>query len=347
MSGTIYAFANQKGGVGKTTTAVNIGAFLAWQGQHVLLIDLDPQANATASMGVDRFALSASMYDVFTGDTPLREILLPTSLERLTLAPSTSMLAGVEIELANTADREFILRHALHHVADSDGTEPQRSFHSFRDEYNHILIDSPPSLGVLTVNALSAADYVVVPVQCEYLALEGLAQLMQTITLVRENLNPNLELFGLVMTMFDPRARLATQVIQEVRNHFPNELFETLIPRNVRVAEAPGFGEPLVKFDIHSRGAEAYEKLTNEFLMRQARLASRVSPIAYGISQIADSGTPAAEQPLPYTESQTERNESQSPTSKLHAPLSHMPTTDGDTRAAISDTQFANSEEQS
>ena len=165
------------------------------------------------------------MYDVLVGGTPLRDILMPTTLDRLTIAPSTSLLASAEVELANTPDREFILRHALHHVPDSD-TESPRAFHSFRDDYDHILIDSPPSLGVLTINALSAADYVMIPVQCEYLALEGLAQLMQTITLVRENLNPNLELFGLVMTMFDPRARLATQVIQEVRNHFPNELFE-------------------------------------------------------------------------------------------------------------------------
>ena len=255
-----FAFANQKGGVGKTTTAVNIGAFLAWQGRRVLLIDLDPQGNASASVGVDRFALPASIYDVFVGGATLREILTPTVMEHLTVIPSTPMLAGAEIELANAHEREFILRDALQSV---------------RDEYDHILIDCPPSLGVLTVNALSATDFVIVPVQCEYLALEGLAQLMQTISLVRENLNPRLELFGLVMTMFDPRARLSTQVIQEVRAHFPNELFETWIPRNVRVAEAPSFGEPLVKFDIHSRGAEAYEKLTNEFLMREAKLVSR------------------------------------------------------------------------
>lgn len=310
MSGTIYAFANQKGGVGKTTTAVNVGAFLAWQGRRVLLIDLDPQGNASASVGIDRFALSASIYDVLTGGVALRDVLVPSSTERLTVAPSTSMLAGAEIELANTPDREFILREVL-----NGGTAG-----SLRDEYDHILIDSPPSLGVLTVNALSAADYVIVPVQCEYLALEGLAQLMQTITLVRENLNPNLELFGLVMTMFDPRARLAAQVIQEVRAHFPNEIFETVIPRNVRVAEAPSFGEPLVKFDIHSRGAEAYEKLTNEFLMREARLANSKWRIAGGELPIADS-----ELPMENTESQMPETETTFESTNLPSAISHPP----------------------
>jgi chromosome partitioning protein len=236
-------------------------------------VDLDPQGNASASVGVDRFSLPASLYEVFTGGVNLREILTKGSMEGLTVAPSAPALASAEVELANTPDREFILREALKDIS---------------ADFDHILIDSPPSLGVLTVNALCAAEFVVVPVQCEYLALEGLAQLMQTITLVRENLNPNLQLFGLVMTMFDPRARLASQVIQEVRTHFPNELFETLIPRNVRVAEAPGFGEPLVKFDIHSRGAEAYEKLTNEFLMREARSAYRESPIANRETELVD-----------------------------------------------------------
>lgn len=261
--GTIYTLANQKGGVGKTTTAVNIAAFMAWQGRRVLLLDLDAQGNATASLGIDRFALPASMYDVFMSGATLREILTPTGMEHLTLAPSVPLLSGAEVELAAVPEREFILRNVLQTV---------------QEDFDHILIDCPPSLGVLTVNALTAADFVVVPVQCEYLALEGLAQLMQTIALVRENLNPALELFGLVMTMFDPRARLGTQVIQEVRTHFPEQVFETYIPRNVRVAEAPGFGEPLVKFDIHSRGAEAYEKLTNEFLMREAHQVTGRTP---------------------------------------------------------------------
>lgn len=275
MPGTIYTFANQKGGVGKTTTAVNLGAFLAWQGRRVLLIDLDPQGNGSASVGVDRFALTASMYDVFTGGATLRDILTPSTMENLVVAPSTSILASAEVELANTQGREFILREALH----------------VREDFDHILIDCPPSLGVLTINALTAADFVVVPVQCEYLALEGLAQLMQTVSLVRENLNPALRLFGVVMTMFDPRARLASQVIQEVRAHFPNELFDTLIPRNVRVAEAPSFGQPLVKYDIDSRGAKAYEKLTNEFLLRQAQVTNRSRQITDAPEPIAVAST--------------------------------------------------------
>ncbi|HZQ08159.1 MAG TPA: ParA family protein [Anaerolineae bacterium] len=256
--GKIYAFVNQKGGVGKTTTAVNLGAYLAWQGRRVLLIDLDPQGNASASLGVDRHALPLSMYDVLLGDQRLDEIHLPAALENLMLAPSAPTLAGSEVELTDAPEREFILRRAL--------TDPP----AVRDQFDHILIDCPPSLGILTVNALTAADFVVVPVQCEYLALEGLALLTQTIDLVRENLNPDLQLFGLVMTMHDSRARLASQVIEQVRSHFPNEVFDTYIPRNVRVAEAPSFGEPLVKFDIHSRGAQAYESLTNEFLLREA-----------------------------------------------------------------------------
>lgn len=260
---TIYTFANQKGGVGKTTTAVNLAAFMAWQGRRVLLVDTDPQGNATSSLGIDRFSLPVTIYDTFLGGVPLSEITVPAAFERLLVVPSSPMLAGAEVELTGIPERQFILARQL---------EPLREAH------DHILIDCPPSLGILTVNALTAADFVVVPVQCEYLALEGLAQLMQTISLVRERLNPRLKLFGLVMTMFDARARLGNQVIQEVRSHFPDEIFETYIPRNVRVAEAPSFGEPLVKFDIHSRGAEAYERLTNEFLMREARYVNGAFP---------------------------------------------------------------------
>jgi chromosome partitioning protein len=318
MPSTIYAFANQKGGVGKTTTAVNLGAFMARQGRRVLLVDLDPQGNASASVGVDRAGLAASVYDVFMGGATLESILTPSVMEGLTVVPSAPILASAEVELANVAEREFILRASLIANRKAPGADNQSSAtlaqvppfadtsdapfairdmppaasdtpsvirdtrYPIRDAFDHILIDCPPSLGILTVNALCAADCVVVPVQCEYLALEGLAQLMQTIALVRENLNPDLKLFGLVMTMFDPRSRLSAQVIQEVRAHFPNELFETLIPRNVRVAEAPSFGQPLVKYDPHSRGAEAYEKLTNEFLMREAKYTRSAESGAWG-----------------------------------------------------------------
>lgn len=252
--GTIYAFANQKGGVGKTTTAVNLAAFLATRGSRVLLIDLDPQGNATSSLGIDRFTLPASVYDLLLGGGAYNETLVPTKLARLCVLPSSPQLAGAEVELTAVDEREFILTKQL---------EPAR------EHFDHILIDCPPSLGILTVNALTAADFVVVPVQCEYLALEGLAQLMQTIALIHERLNPRLRLFGLVMTMFDARARLAAQVVAEVKAHFPDEIFETHIPRSVRIAEAPSYGEPLVSYDVNSRGAEAYERLADEFVSRE------------------------------------------------------------------------------
>jgi chromosome partitioning protein len=253
---TIYAFANQKGGVGKTATAVNLAAFLATEGHRVLLIDLDPQGNATSSLGVERFSLTRSIYDALMSDVPLADVVIPSSIANLALAPSTSALSGSEIELASEIGREYLLGQSLAAAA---------------AEYDYIFVDCPPSLGLLTVNALTAADFVIIPVQCEYLALEGLAQLMQSVALVHERLNPRLQLFGLVMTMYDSRMRLAQQVVEEVKQHFPNEIFQTVIPRNVRIAEAPSFGEPLVKFDPHSRGAQAYSELMREFLEREYR----------------------------------------------------------------------------
>ncbi|MGB8646480.1 MAG: AAA family ATPase [Anaerolineae bacterium] len=255
---TIYAFANQKGGVGKTTTAVNLAAFVADKGRQVLLVDLDPQGNATSSLGIDRFSLNGSIYDVLLESMSLADILVSTRVKNLVLVPSTSALAGAEIELADTASREFLLSKLLRPLT---------------NEFDVIFIDCPPSLGLLTVNALVAADRVLIPVQCEYLALEGLAQLLQTIALVRERLNARLTLFGLVMTMFDGRANLSQQVVEQVQTNFPDEVFRTIIPRNVRIAEAPSFGEPLVKFDRHSRGGQAYEQLAEEFLQRM-QLAS-------------------------------------------------------------------------
>ncbi len=251
---TIYAFANQKGGVGKTTTAVNLAAFLADKGTQVLLIDLDPQGNATSSLGIDRFSLNGSVYDALVESLPFVETLVATRTPNLVLAPSTSALAGAEIELAETEAREFLVSRLLVGMA---------------NEFDVIFIDCPPSLGLLTVNALVAADRVLIPVQCEYLALEGLAQLLQTVALIRERLNSRLSLSGLIMTMFDGRANLSQQVVEQVRTNFPDETFRTVIPRNVRIAEAPSFGEPLVKFDRHSRGGQAYAALADEFLERE------------------------------------------------------------------------------
>jgi chromosome partitioning protein len=265
---TIYAFANQKGGVGKTTTAVNLAAFLADKGERVLLLDLDPQGNATSSLGVERFSLARSMYDALLEGVPLSEIILPTRGPNFSLAPATSALAGAEVELSAIDGREFLVAGLLQ---------------ALTSEYDFIFIDCPPSLGLLTVNALTAADSLLVPVQCEYLALEGLAQLMQTVALVRERLNPRLKLFGLVMTMFDARANLAQQVVDQVRSNFPDEVFHAVIPRSVRIAEAPSYGEPLIRYDPHSRGAVAYAQLADEFLQRERQ--SAVSGRQFAVSE--------------------------------------------------------------
>jgi chromosome partitioning protein len=262
---TIYAFANQKGGVGKTTTAVNLAAFIANQGKRVLLLDLDPQGNATSSLGVERFTLPNTVYDSLIEGLPLSEIIIPTLIPNLSLAPSASALAGAEVELASTDNREYRLAQTI--SANANDSEM-------------VFIDCPPSLGLLTVNALTAADYIIIPVQCEYLALEGLAQLMQTIALVRERLNARLRLFGLVMTMFDGRANLSQQVVEQVAANFPDEIFHTVIPRSVRIAEAPSYGQPLLKYDPHSRGAQAYAQLTNEFLAREQQLDKPITQLA-------------------------------------------------------------------
>lgn len=247
----IYTLANQKGGVGKTTTAVNLAAYLAAMGQRVLLVDVDPQANATASLGVDKNRVNNSVYDAIIGDAPLIEIIQSTPHANLELAVSSPQLAGAEIELVGMRGRETKLRAALRPV---------------RDRYDYVLVDCPPSLGLLTVNALAAAHGVIIPVQCEYLALEGLTQLMTTIQLVRRSLNPTLQVRGLLMTMYDGRATLARQVREEVEKHFGSRVFKSIVPRTVRLAEAPSYGKPILAYAPNSSGAAAYQALAQELL---------------------------------------------------------------------------------
>jgi chromosome partitioning protein len=248
----VLAVANQKGGVGKTTTAVNVSAYLAL-GLRVLLVDLDPQANATSSLGLDPNGIELSTYDVLIGQSPLGEAVVSSGRQQLDLAPASRALAGAQVELVEMADRERRLALALDGVAAS---------------YDVVLVDTPPSLGILTLNALVAADLLLAPVQCEYLALEGVAQLMETIDLVRATLNPRLELLGMLMTMFDPRTRLSLQVVEEVRRHFPDKTFQTVIPRSVRLSEAPSYGKPVLEYEPTSRGASAYADLAQELIQR-------------------------------------------------------------------------------
>ena len=248
----IYALANQKGGVGKTTTAVNLGAYLSTVGLKVLIIDADPQANATSSLSINKNQVSLSTYDALVGRRPLSEIVAPTQWTRLHISPSSPGLAGAEVELVHEIAREFLLKKAIEPIATS---------------YDYILIDCPPSLGLLTVNGLAAASNgVIVPVQCEYLALEGLTDLLTTIRLVRENLNPKLTIRGMLMTMYDSRTNLAQQVVEEVKKHFGDQVFKTIIPRNVRLSEAPSFGQPIMAYAHKSTGARAYQSLTVEIL---------------------------------------------------------------------------------
>jgi chromosome partitioning protein len=250
----IYTFANQKGGVGKTTTAINIGAFLAAREKRVLLVDIDPQANATSSLGVDKHAPIYSIYNALVDDVPLADVVMLTKRLHLDLIPSSPALAGAEVELVAIQGREHLLAHALEAI---------------QSRYDYILIDSPPSLGLLTLNALTAADAVIVPIQCEYLALEGLSQLHNTIQLVQKSLNPRLRIAGMAMTMYDARTQLSLQVVEQVAKFFPDLIFHTVIPRSVRIAEAPSHGEPLISFDPKSRGAQTYETLTTELLERE------------------------------------------------------------------------------
>ena len=245
----IIAIANQKGGVGKTTTAVNLGAALAESGLRVLVVDLDPQGNASTGLGINPRDVNASIYDVLMQDTPALDAVEPTSLKNLFVIPATLDLAGAEIELVPAFSRELKLKRALDAV---------------RSEYDVVLIDCPPSLGLLTVNGLAAADDVIVPIQCEYYALEGLGQLLRNVALVRSSLNATLDVRGIILTMYDARTRLAEQVETEVREHFGDKVYKTVVPRTVRLAEAPSFGQPVIVFDSTSRGATAYRDLAKE-----------------------------------------------------------------------------------
>jgi chromosome partitioning protein len=248
----IVSLANQKGGVGKTTTAINLSASLAACERKVLLIDLDPQANATSGVGLSKNE-EKSMYPVLTEGLKIREIIRETELPTFFIAPSSVDLVAAELELSDAIGREFHLRRALQDV---------------NGEFDYILIDSPPSLGLLTINGLTAANSVLVPMQCEYFALEGISQLMNTVERVRDLLNPGLDIEGIVLTMFDERMNLSRQVAEEVRSHFAEKVYQSIIPRNVRLGEAPSFGKPIILYDIRSRGSEAYVSLAREFIQR-------------------------------------------------------------------------------
>lgn len=246
---------NQKGGVGKTTTNINLCAYLAMEGYKVLTIDIDPQGNTTSGLGLDKNNLDLSIYDVLISDTTMKQSIVRSDLVRnLFISPSTVELAGAEVELINYNDRENIIKNKLKEV---------------EDEYDYVFIDCPPSLGILTINALTCADSVLIPIQCEFYALEGVGQLINTVQLVKKSLNKDLDIEGVVMTMFDYRTNLSNEVLKEVQKYFKDKVYKTTIPRNVRLAEAPSFGLPIMLYDEKCKGADAYVKLTKEFLKRQ------------------------------------------------------------------------------
>jgi chromosome partitioning protein len=259
----ILALANQKGGVGKTTTAINLGTALAAIGERVLIVDLDPQGNASTGLGIDRRSRSCSTYDVLIGEAPLRDAVVPTAVPRLHIAASTMDLSGLELELGSTRDRAFRLRDAIAALNTNATLE---------SDYTYVLIDCPPSLNLLTVNAMAASDAILVPLQCEFFALEGLSQLLQTVEQVRSTLNPNLSIHGIVLTMFDSRNNLSNQVVADVRQFMGSKVYNTMIPRNVRISEAPSYGKPVLVYDLKCVGSEAYLKLATEVIQREREL---------------------------------------------------------------------------
>ncbi|EGP09408.1 cobyrinic acid a,c-diamide synthase [Bradyrhizobiaceae bacterium SG-6C] len=263
----ILALANQKGGVGKTTTAINLGTALAAIGERVLIVDLDPQGNASTGLGIDRRNRNCSTYDVLIGEAKLREAIIPTAVPRLHIAPSTMDLSGLELELGTTRDRAFRLRDA---IADLNVNVAPDT------DYTYVLVDCPPSLNLITVNAMAASHAILVPLQCEFFALEGLSQLLQTVEQVRSTLNPTLSIHGIVLTMFDSRNNLSNQVVADVRQFMGSKVYNTMIPRNVRISEAPSYGKPVLVYDLKCVGSDAYLKLATEVIQRERELRSHL-----------------------------------------------------------------------
>lgn len=260
--GRVIAVANQKGGVGKTTTTINLAACLAALGKQVLIVDFDPQANASSGLGLSVTEEETGIYHALIGERALSEAIQATNDERLHVVPGSAALAGAAVELVSAESREHFLRRAIDSV---------------RDTYDYVLIDNPPSLGLITLNGLVAADAVLIPVQAEYFALEGLGQLLTTIDLVREHIKPELTIMGAVITMYDARTRLSKEVLQELYRHFPNKMFRSVIPRSIRLAEAPSFGKTILSYDPYSKAAKAYERLARELLLRESEVALQAS----------------------------------------------------------------------